>query len=267
MTTWEEHQAHSVALAGALASLLPGYRALPPEREHGWARVVREDGAGFHVIMGDRSWGDGKVVLSPIWPDYADGQRYSTPNRYWPVERLPGRRSWSYPITKDPAASTWSIRVAATRDPKAIARDVVNRLLPAYLVMYAVALEEVAVANGQTDEAGMVGTRLAALLGQRVQSHGSRKTGERVYLTSSDLPVSRLYVSPAYDDNPVRVSFEVDNLDPETAAKVLALIREAQTPRPERARLPEPERMRVDVEAEAEPAEEEALRERARVAM
>lgn len=252
MSDWESLQAQSLRLASELAALLPGYRAVPAEREYGWARVLRDDGAGFFVRMGSRSWGDGRVVLSPVWPQHADGRPYTTPARYHAVVRYAGRLSWSHP--QDEAATTWSITVAAGRAPKAIARDVVHRMLPAYLVMYAVALEEVATTNGHTDEAAMAGARLADVLGQSVRGRtGAYQTGERVELTALDLPLSRIHVSPAYNDNPVRVSFEVHNLDPETAAKVFAIIREAKEEKaPERARVMADAPARIEIEAEEE---------------
>lgn len=223
----DQETSRGIALA-LLPLMPPGWRVeMPsPAKEYAyWAYLVHRTGASIMVRVG--GWrNEGRVKFQPCWPTYADGRTYSTPPRYTPTKW--DGRDWR---TARMDAEDWSITVSAKRAPKAMASELARRLLPAYEVMHAVAVEETRDTNAHTDEAGVVAKSLATVVGGSIVE-SSYKTHEQQHIRAPGMVVHRLRVHPHYGGarggQPCRVDFEVHGLDPETAARCLALIREAE---------------------------------------
>jgi hypothetical protein len=120
-----------------------------------------------------------------------------------------------------------------------MAADIARRLLPTYNAQHAHAKRVVDQANENGREARRVAERLAGIFGGAIRGGVARETGTRnpVHVTNVPQAVHRLQVAPAYSStvsvdemysSPVRVRFEVYDLDPETAARVLQIIHEAE---------------------------------------
>lgn len=194
-------------LAAKLAPLLPGWTlALHPDLEWcDWADLVRADGAAIRVKVG--GWRrEGRVTFYGVRPRYRDGSPCSLGDG---VE-----------ITCD-----------ARKAPEALAKDVRRRLLPAYDAAYAAAVASVRQDDAHADEADAVAARLALTLGAQLGDPKARRGDER-RIFDTPASVYRLAVRSGYSSGlhsqPVRVDFEVHGLDPETAARVLELIAEAE---------------------------------------
>jgi hypothetical protein len=192
--------------------------------------MVREaDGATVRVTVG--GWrAEGRVTFRGCWPKFRDGTFYS-------------------------GGASESITCSQAKSPKNLAKEVVRRLLPAYEVAYARALEYVQKHDRNGREAEMVASRIAGALGLRVGENRYRNGGG-VHLLGEPDCVRRVIVQPGYDGHepgfsrPVSVQFEVHGLDPETAIKVLEIIQES-----ERKRVGEALR----VQEEASPSDEEGV--------
>jgi hypothetical protein len=228
-------QEASKAIAAELAPMLgPGWRVEMPRQDYAyWAELVHANGMRVSVRCG--GWHNaGRVTFTPQWPTYADGRKYTTPDRYRAVEWRPGgggwTRGWSHP--RDENASSWSITCSQKRTPKAMASELARRLLPAYETMHAVAVVETRATDGHTAEADIVADRLAAVAGGHVSGNARKRTGEQVYVYVPHSSIYRMKVTPQYEslsqERPCSVDLELHGLDPETAAQVLALIREAE---------------------------------------
>lgn len=240
----------ATALAEQLATLMPGWHAAPRDNlEYGWPRLVRDtDGAAILVHWG--GWHNaGRVTFRPTWPRYADGTGYRTPDRYRAIEWRPGgsgwTRGWSHP--QDDNASKWDITCSQKRSPEALAREIARRLLPAYEVMYEVAVAEVAATNGHTEEAGVIAQRLAGIMGVHARGHVGApwrepRSGETVTVYVPDSSIYRMKIVPAHESvsrqQACGVDLEIHGMSPETAAKVLVLLQEREERRSEeRARV------------------------------
>lgn len=241
----DRNRAAAEQLATSLEPLLDGWRVdlgtdAAGER-YDWVDLVRGDGARVRLTVGGFR-AEGRVTLRGCWPRYRNGNGYS------------GGKS--HAITCD-----------ASRPPAAIAREIARRLLPAYLPAYEEARRWVAEHEEHADEAHAVAARIAAVVGGELAESKSRP-GEQVRIRREPRAVYRLHVSPAYDGvdglKPTRVSFEVHDLDPETAAQVLALIHDAEkrqeaAEEAPQARIEVPAApIRVAPEPESEPEAEEA---------
>ncbi len=198
----------------------------------------RDDGASFIVAVGGYRL-EGRAAIRGVFPKFKNGQIYSTSKRP-------------------------SITVAADRSPAAIAKDIARRFLPEYEPVFAEALAYVTRTDNAQGEAERVATRLADALGARVAGNQSSRYGDGVAIHGEPEAVRRLTVHPAYDHSeshaaPCRVSFEVHDLDPETAAQVLELIdaankRDASTTR---IMIVHPPRTRVSFQDELDRAADE----------
>lgn len=217
--------AAALALATSIAPLLAGWTVeqSSADASYDWVDLVRADGARVHVYVEparqsrDRrasgsaaldGWrNEGRVKLIGAWPRFRDGSQYTG-----------GERA--------------SITVGAKRPPKSIAREFLTRLLPAYDPEYAKARAYVVAHNAHADEAQLVAKRLAASIGGELSTNVSKRDDSVTILRTPEA-VSRLRVQPAHayggsHSYPVRVDFEVHGLDPETAARVLEIIRESE---------------------------------------
>ncbi len=169
--------------------------------------LVRDiDGAAISVCVG--GWrAEGRITFRGQWPKRVDGRTH-----------VPGPSE--------------SITCAATRDPRSLVRELERRLLPSYEARYREACDDVRFADNAAEEALRAAGRIARVLGRgaRVQESKARP-GEEVFIYGEPGSVYRLRVCPAYRGTttvkPLRVSFEVHNIDEATAARVLRMLAEA----------------------------------------
>lgn len=200
-----------------------------PEDYH-WAELVRkDDGATIRINVGGYRM-EGRVEFRGAWPQYRDKTWYS------------GGKSVS--ITCD-----------VKRKPENLAKDIQRRLLPDYDKEYAKALAYVRSHDERSVEAETTAKRMAALIGGQACENRCRR-GDGVGIIGEPEAVRRLVVRPAYKsesfNSPLSVDFEVHGLDPETAAQVLMIIKEAEDRR-ERVESP----VRVEISREPEVYEED----------
>lgn len=203
----------SFVLAEKVVAHLPGWvmRELPEGYE--CAEMVREsDGATIRVNAGGYRL-DGRVEFRGCWPKYKDGSVYS-------------------------GGPSEAITVTDKKTPEAMAKDILRRLLPVYGPKYAEAHAYVRGHEARSEEAMVTATRMAALIGAEAGENKCRR-GDGVSIWNEPEPVRRLLVRPAYNGvlgvSPVSVDFEVHGLDPDTAAQVLMLIKEAEDRKAARA--------------------------------
>lgn len=223
MNEREENREATVKLVAGIVAHLRGWKAvLPPQPEDEWTRdwvdLVRADGATIRVKVGGFRLA-GRVSFYGIFPNYRDGSGY-TPDR---EERV-------------------LITCSATRDPAAIAKDVQRRVLPKYLKAFKRALAYVRETDRRSDEGDGIAHRIADIFGGEVE--GSASAHHRpIHIRNAPGAVCRLSVQPSYsyrpdgEEHPASVSFEVHHLDPERAARVLAIIAEADAPKSEAVRV------------------------------
>jgi hypothetical protein len=165
-----------------------------------YAELVRlEDGAELGVTLGGyRS--EGRVTFRAHWPRYKDGRAY-TPREYL------------------------SITCDAGRDPKALARDIARRLLADYDPAHRKALDEVRASDAAAGVAWRAAERIARAVGAELPGpHNLPGNGAAVPLHGGPSAVYGLKVHPPYEATPVRVSFEVHDLDEQTALEILAIV-------------------------------------------
>jgi hypothetical protein len=187
-------------LAAAIAPHLPGW-TFEPAYDH-IAYLVRADGARIGVMVG--SWSaKGRVSIAGMWPKFADGPTY-----------------WS-------SRERAEITCAATRTPEAIAREIQRRLIPGYDHEYAIARAYVDRHNANVHDAKAVAARIAAVVGGHPSTDATRR-GDGVHIHGGPDAVYRLRVDPERGTHGVSVSCELHDLDPETAAEVLAVIKTAE---------------------------------------
>jgi hypothetical protein len=170
-----------------------------------YAELVRlDDGAELGVTVGGYRQ-EGRATFRAHWPKYHDGQTYS------PREYL-------------------SVTCSARRDPKALAKDIERRLLAEYDPAYKRALEEVRASDAAAGVAWQAAERIAEAIGAELPAPERRpNNGAAVSLHRLPDEVYNLKVHPSWGDRPVRVSFDVHDVDEATALEVLALIARRQT--------------------------------------
>lgn len=188
-----------VLAAGIARELGAGW--WPFAADHLRGAGLRHGDKRLHVVLDD--WQRrGRLVISGLWPRYADGQHW------YPRKRV-------------------EITCAATRAPKEIAKEIRRRLLPAYEIEFARAIADVRQTDNRQEEAQLVAERLAAAIGGTLGRGGHLHTND-VHIRGAPERIYRLRVAPACSWDDVRVHFEVSGLDPDTAAEVLAVIARAQ---------------------------------------
>jgi hypothetical protein len=193
-------------LAYAIAEHLPGWTVRLRE-DCEWCDLIRSDGAAICVQVGGFR-NEGRVTFRGLHPKFKDGRTYS-------------------------GGEYVNITCSATREPKAIAKEIQRRLLPRYDHVYATALAYVTSHDERGEEAHAVASRLASIIGGTVGENKMLR-GDGVRVFGEPESVHRILVQPAYSSSsgdwghPVRVDFEVHGLDPETASQVLQLIRESE---------------------------------------
>lgn len=165
-----------------------------------FAELVRlEDGAELGVNVGGYRQ-EGRATFRAHWPKYRDGQVYS-------------------------AREQLSITCSAGRDPKALASDIERRLLTDYDPAYRKALDEVRASDAAAGIAWRAAERIAQAVGATLPgSHHLPRNGAAVQLHGGPSEVYGLKVHPPCNDGPVRVSFDVNDVDEQTALELLALI-------------------------------------------
>lgn len=220
--------------SAAIAAHLPGWRVEPSE--HGWIDLVRNDGARVRMTVG--GWrSEGRATFRGVYPKFRDGETYY-------------------------GAKVASITCNASRPPRELAREIARRLLPVYDCQYASARSFISSHDDRDAEATLVASRIAATIGGKLRV-GYSRNGDGVHIHGEPHAVSRLVVLPAYGDTVgARVNFTVSDLDPDTAAHVLQIIRAAEDCSGARVA----QRVAVDVETETDDAIEPALARRSFVA-
>lgn len=168
------------------------------------ARLVRRsDGATLRVELGGYR-NEGRVHCAGMGPRFANGDVVT-----W--ARLP------------------ETSCDASREPASLARDIERRLLTHFDPMFAEALARVRTEDRAVAEATECGERLAQATGGHVfepAKHGLPTIRRTVMVTGTPTAVGGLQVRAASGDSPMRVSFEVRDLDEATALRVLALLAE-----------------------------------------
>lgn len=172
-----------------------------------WVDLRRSDGATIRVTVG--GWKqEGRVVFRGMWPRFADGSAYY-------------------------GGKGVSITCADSRPVTELVREVRRRFLPAYDHEYAKALAYMTERDSAASEARAVAARISDSIGASLgPDHTRRGDGQAIW--NEPGTVRRLRVQPRYTSTvsdhhrDVAVSFEVHDLDPETAGEVLALIKAAE---------------------------------------
>jgi hypothetical protein len=177
--------------------------SLEPNERRGYAELRREtDGAEIGVSL-DGYHQEGRVTFRAHWPKFKDGRQW-TPRKYF------------------------SITCSAARDPRALAREIERRLLVDYEPAYREALDYVLKSDAAANDARCTAERIAVAIGAELPREGSyqqqRRGGEGVDIHGGPSCVRRLQVRPGYRDASTSVSFEVHDLDEQTALRLLALL-------------------------------------------
>lgn len=215
----------ALSLAEKLQQLLKGWVVCPPKEGETWADLIRGDGARIRITVGGYRM-DGRITFRGCWPQYQDGTIYS-------------------------GGATPSITCAQGTSIEGMVRHVMRRLLPEYDPVYAEAHHYVSRRDARSAEAEIVAHRIAGTIGACVGRNNSRR-GDGVSIVDEPEVVRQLVVRPAYDgvdgERGPSVDFAVHGLDPETAARVLEIIRAA-----EGQRIAVPTRVAQDEPAEVDP--------------
>ncbi len=202
--------ADAYALASRIAAHLSGpgrwtaqRHAVDPSARRCVAELRREtDGAEIGVSVGGYHQ-EGRVTFRAHWPRFKDGRQW-TPRKHL------------------------AITCSAGRDPRALAREIERRLLVDYEPTYREALDYVRESDAAADDARCTAERIAVAIGAELPREGSyqqqRRGGEGVDLHGGPPCVRRLQVRPGYRDASTSVSFEVHDLDEETALRLLTLL-------------------------------------------
>lgn len=230
-------------LARGIVPHLPGWhvRASGDDFAWGsWAELGREDGACIRITVGGYK-AEKRVTFRGHAPDYEDGNRTF---------------AWG--------SGSPTITCNVERSPESMAKDILRRLLPVYDPKYAEALAYVRKSDANAREAQMVAERIAGTIGGSVGPNRAR-FGDGVAIHEEPDAVRRLQVRAAYNENPCAVDFEVHGLDPEVAARVLTIIREAELERIE-ARVRVSDEVQVEHEEQDEGEHEARATKRLRLA-
>ena len=213
--------AEAGALARAIAAFLPRWVA-EHDAEMDRTRIMHPSGPSLVVHL-DRWKHKGRVEFIGETPMHKNGAR---PNLYGdPSPRM----------TRN-----------ASQSPEEIARAV-SRFLPTYLGWYEARKAKLAELDAEEDEAVLVAHRLALISGGTVHRRHTY-TRDDIHVGCGALTdLGRVQVSTGRGDGPT-VSFEVSGLDPDSAARVFSILREAQ----ERAGAGSAPPVRVESSAEEE---------------
>ena len=170
------------------------------------AELVRDDGAAIGLWIGGYRE-EGRVAFRPIWPKYRDDVTYAPR---------------TYP----------KIRCNAQRPASALAREFERRLLADYDSAYQAALETIRASNAAAEQVWQSAERISRAIGAEMPSKERRErqhNGAALEL-HADLPsLRRLRVHPGYADVPLTVSFELHDLDEQTALLVLTALTSGAT--------------------------------------
>ncbi len=155
------------------------------------ATLTRDaDGAAIHVRIG--GWrNEGRVTFCARWPRFHDGRQYA-PRDYLSITCKASRDCSPRTIPRTEPPSSMSAR--ATR----------RRALPS------------ASRNGWREQ--------SAPSCRAPEGYRQERNADAVELLGGRRNLYRLKVSAAYCDRPLRVSFEVSDVDEETALRILALL-------------------------------------------
>jgi hypothetical protein len=191
--------AEFVALTQDIAAALNGTVSKPPTADNYWYAEI--DTPQMPVAL-DLRGADGRVGASPVWPSYKDERG----NKQF----LRARDVLDYEQRKNPP--TTDISSAISRGALAIAKDIQRRLFPSALPVYQAAVKRCADNEAHVDGKAATTRRLGKALGVEVHDNGARAS---IYVDS-------MVLSASSADS---VRFEHFYCDPETALKVVALVR------------------------------------------
>lgn len=195
--------AEFLALSQGLAAALGGSVTKPPTEENHWYATL--DTPQMPVAL-DLRGKDGRLGVSPVWPHYRDERG----NRQY----VHARDVLNYEQRKAPPVT--DISVALSRGAAAIAKDIQRRLFPSALPVYEAAVKRCRDNEEHRDGVAATTRRLGNALGVEVRDNGARAA---LYVDGGMV----LAVSSADS-----VRFEHFYCDPDTALKVVALVRAAK---------------------------------------
>lgn len=191
--------AEFVKLSQDIAAALGGTVSKSPTTENYWYATL--DTPQMPVSL-DLRGKDGRIGVSPVWPSYRDERG----NKQW----MHARDVLDYEQRKNPPVT--DISIAISRGAAAIAKDISRRLIPSALPVYEAALKRCRDNEQHIDGVAATTRRLGKALGVEVRDNGSRAA---IYVDSLVLAVS----------SADSVRFEHFYCDPDTALKVVALVR------------------------------------------
>jgi hypothetical protein len=179
----------------------------PPTSENYWYATLETPAMPVALDLRGK---DGRIGVSPVWPSYRDERD----NRQY----IHARDVMDYEQRKNPPVT--DISVAIARGAAAIAKDVTRRLFPSAKPIYDAALKRCRDNEAHRDGVAATTRRLGKALGVEVRNNGSRAA---LYVDGGMV----LAVSSADS-----VRFEHFYCDPDTALKVVALVRAAKKDEP-----------------------------------
>ena len=186
-------------LSQDLAVALGGTVTNPPTAENYWYAQIATPVMPLALDLRGK---DGRLGVSPVWPRYRDERG----NR----QGIYARDVLDYEQRKAPPVT--DISVAISRGAATIAKDVTRRLFPSALPVYTAAVERCRINEQHIDGKAATTRRLGKALGAEVHDNGSRAA---IYVDSMVLSVS----------SADSVRFENFYCDPETALRIVALVR------------------------------------------
>jgi hypothetical protein len=192
-----------VKLSQDIAAALGGAVSQPPTADNYWYATLATPDMPIALDLRGK---DGRVGVSPVWPSYRDERG----NKQW----MHSRDVLDYEQRKNPPVT--DISVAISRGAATIARDITRRLFPSALPVYQAALKRCR--DNETHAEGVAATtrRLGKALGVEVRDNGAR---------------AALYVDGGLTlsiSSPDSVRFDHFYCDPDTALRVVALVRAAK---------------------------------------
>jgi hypothetical protein len=189
-------------LSQDIAAALGGTVSKPPTAENYWYATL--DTPQMTVAL-DLRGKDGRLGVSPMWPSYRDERG----NKQW----IHARDVLDYEQRKNPPVT--DISVAISRGAAAIAKDIQRRLFPSALPVYQAATKRCRDNEEHRDGVAATTRRLGKALGVEARDNGARAA---IYAGGIALSVSSV-------DS---VRFENFYTDPDTALKIVALVRAAK---------------------------------------
>jgi hypothetical protein len=190
-------------LSQDLAAALGGTVSKPPTADNYWYATLETPQMPVALDLRGK---DGRVGVSPVWPDYRDERG----NRQF----IHARDVLDHEQRKNPPVT--DISVAISRGAAAIAKDVARRLFLSAKPVYDAALKRCRANEEHRDGIAATTRGLAKALGVEARDNGARAAicvdgGMVLAVSSAD-----------------SVRFEHFYCDPETALKVVALVRAAK---------------------------------------